>query len=149
MATQPLDYATRQALLQKQALPPTAEARWMAAIEAQQAATGSTFKQASDAVRKGMPALFDAYVDERRYPHLRGQPLAKQADPASTYEAILKQADAQVATQPGLTRRAALIALVQEHPHEQAYHNTYRRYHLTDGIADFDTARRAKWNTGN
>lgn len=128
---------------------PNATDTLMARIAKRQAeAPGLSFVEASTQVVQEAPDLHTQYLRASRYPHLRGQPLTKQADPAPTYEAILKQVDAQVATQPGLPRRDALIALVQAHPHDTAYSDAYRRYHVTDGVDEWYAARLATPPTG-
>jgi hypothetical protein len=124
--------------------PPSVTDPFLAAIEKRRTEKVLTFVEASDAVQQQAPELYAQYVRDSRSPHLRGQPVTKQADLAPTYEAILKQVDAQMAQQPTLTRRAALMALLEAHPHEQAYHDAYRRFHLTDGLQAYHAAQVAK-----
>lgn len=117
----------------------------MAQIAARQAAApGLRVADAWTPVMKENPELRAQYERDARYPSLRGQPMPPQADPAPTYEAILAMADARVTKAAGLSRRAALIALVQEHPQDQAYYEAYRKYHVTDGLADHHAAGRAQ-----
>jgi hypothetical protein len=121
--------------------PSSAPDTFLTAIAKRQAAQPAlSFRQASDAVHTECPELYAQYQRDARYPHLIGQPMPVAKAAPLTYEAILALADARVAKAAGLSRRDALIALVQEHPSEQAYHEAYRKYHLTDGLAEHRAA---------
>ena len=97
-----------------------------------------TTAQAIEKVVQTDPDLWTQHILCQRTGE-RPAPVAKAAPPS--YEQILKAATARAAATGG-TRREAMVQLVEEHPHEQAYYAAYRKYHLTDGIQDHAQARR-------
>ena len=129
--------------------PPPAIETFMEAIATRQAAEpGLSFVQASDLVRKEVPEVYDRYVRDARAPHLRGQPLVKQAAPPS-YAQVMKQVDAEVAAQPEVTREQVLLAMLKAHPEgSEAFHQLYRHYRQYqvsgDALRDRDAAAVAK-----
>jgi hypothetical protein len=80
---------------------------------------------------KEAPDLWEAHVAVQRKGDVP-PPVAKAAAPSR--DAILKMADDLVAEGKAGTKKAALAHLVQEHPDERAYNDTYRWYHLGPGM---------------
>jgi hypothetical protein len=56
---------------------------------------------------------------------------------------VLKMAEARVAKQAGVTTRDALAALVQEHPRESIFLDTYRAFHHGQGLDEHHGGRAA------
>ena len=136
--------AERHAVTMQAAQHPAAEiARRIAQL--QQAHPGLSPAQALEQVAHEEPALWDRHVAAQRKGE-RPAPVVKAALPSDAQ--MLKTADAQVAQQPGLTRHAALMALVKAHPDKPAYDEAYGRYHVREGLWDHDNARLAALKAG-
>jgi hypothetical protein len=97
------------------------------------ATPGLTHGQKLDRVAKADPDLWARYIAAQR----KGEgshPVAKAVAPSR--DTILKMAEGLVAEAKAGTKLAALAQLVQDHPTERAFYDTYRDYQLGQGLDD-------------
>jgi hypothetical protein len=94
-------------------------------------AGGLTHGQKLDRVAKDDPALWARYIEAQRKGEVPA-PVAKAAPPSR--DTILKMAEGLVAEAKAGTKLAALAQLVQDHPTERAFYDTYRDYQLGPGL---------------
>jgi hypothetical protein len=140
----PLDYRERQqgliAARKQMEAAQTAEEQWLATIALHHAEHPRlTYREASDAVQKAMPALFTAADHERRYPHLPQPSVIKEHTPVLTPEAVIKTARARAATH-GTSPREELFKLreaAEGTDHVGVVHEAWRAYHNGEGVDDW------------
>ena len=103
---------------------------------------GWTRDRAQAQVAKEHPALWDRHRHELVFPGRALETMTKAA-PLTT-EAVCQEAEALMKREDGLTKRAALARLAQQHPEERAYYDAYRQFHLSEGLAEGDTLGEAE-----
>ena len=102
-----------------------------------------TYEQASAAVLREDPEIYQAYLDEQRQHQPRQRPVEKRD--GSTWEAIEKMVDDQIFQRPTLTRMDAWQEVLKRHEGSADFgviYEQYRRYQLSAAaLRDHDEAR--------
>jgi hypothetical protein len=102
-----------------------------------------TYEQASAAVLREDPEIYQAYLDEQRQHQPRQRPVEKGDTP--TRETIEKMVDDQIFQRPTLTRMDAWEQVLTKHQGQAdfgAVYEAYRRYQLSAAaLQDHDEAR--------
>jgi len=105
----------------------------------QEASPGLTRDQAQERVFRADPDLYERHVRAMRSG--TGNPSANygpQGPPVDvtplTKAAVMQMAKAMITKQAGLTLREALAKLVQDYPREAIFLETYRQFHLNEGL---------------